>query len=109
MEKKFVSLAFEANENRCECDTIESVGWRSEMDAELLGARLAATEAAVLKIDERLDAMGQSGVGEDALSATREARTAALEERLTECLDQLKTLQNSILETEQAIVEAEVV
>ena len=76
------------------------------MDAEFLGTRLAAAEAAVLKIDERLDAQPDVTPALAALAA----EVNDLKEQLTVCVAQLSSLQTSqseATETTAEIAEAE--
>ncbi len=79
-------------------------------DAEILSDRLAATEAAVLQIDERLDVEEAAGEPESPVEASLETRLAEIEGRLNECLATLQVMQNSTssnVELEIARVEAE--
>jgi len=78
------------------------------MDAVILHERLAATEGALIKIDERLDAQGDTA----AVIAAQSERIASLEENLSQCLERIETLlttqQNQSAEAETARAEAEV-
>ena len=76
------------------------------MDAEILSERLAATETAVLKLDERLDEVEEGEQEEDRV-AVLEARIISLEASHSECLTQLQTTQNSLAEAMARIAEAQ--
>ena len=80
------------------------------MDAEIIGDRLAAVEAAVLNEDERIDAL-ESGEGVEAQVGALEAhndRLAMLEEKLAECLAKLEAMETSkSSETEVVVALAE--
>ena len=69
------------------------------MDGEIIADRLAATEEAVLELDQRIDAAEDT----PPVAATpleplldHEGRIAALEERLNECLTKLSNFQSEI-------------
>src|SRR5689334_329323 len=72
------------------------------MDAEIFHDRLSAAEGALIKVDERLDALNN----EEAL-AEAVARIASMEETLTECQSQLQMLVQSQQETAARIAEAQ--
>lgn len=81
------------------------------MDAEILHARLAAAEGAIIKTDERLDALEtseQAGDHADALVAHDE-RLTACEEVLQACLTKLQSMEATASETEARVAEAEAV
>lgn len=82
------------------------------MDSEILGERLAATEEAVLQLDERIDAVGETETETPAEPILdHEGRIATLEERLNTCLATLSTLEarltSQIQEAEQTAQIAE--
>lgn len=77
------------------------------MDVEIVADRLAATEEAVLELDQRIDAAEETApVAATPLEPLldHEGRISALEERLNECLTRLNSLQS---ETETATAQAE--
>lgn len=69
--------------------------------------RLAAAEGAIIKTDERLDALENDEQSDDHAQAliACDARIAALEETLTECLNRLQQMETA--QAEIAVVEAE--
>ena len=79
------------------------------MDAAILHERLAAAEGAIIKTDERLDALENDEQADDHAQAliACDARIAALEETLTECLNRLQELTSQTATTEAEIAEAE--
>jgi chromosome segregation ATPase len=82
------------------------------MDAEILHARLSAAESALIKIDERLDALTSTERldAQDAAQAAQSERLAALEEMVAECRAQLQNLSEiSSLDGEARIAEARAV
>lgn len=81
------------------------------MDAEILHTRLAAAEGAIIRIDERLDALTGDERPEQHAEAltTHEARLSSLEETLTQCISRLETMENTAPEAEAAIAQAEAV
>ena len=82
------------------------------MDSEILGERLAATEEAVLQLDERIDDIEETETEAPAEPILdHEGRIATLEERLNTCLATLSTLEarltSQIQEAEQTAQIAE--
>lgn len=76
------------------------------MDAEVLNERLAVTEKALIKMDQRLDALPDSSEQTETLHACEE-RIAALEGMIAQCLENLQQLQQTNTETELQTAEAE--
>lgn len=79
------------------------------MDIEILHARLAAAESAILKLDERLDALENAEHVDDHAEAlvAHDGRLESLEEILTECIQHLESLEQSAVTTESEIAQAE--
>jgi hypothetical protein len=75
------------------------------MDGEILSDRLAATEAAVIALDEKVDEIEEETPADNPTEPLldHEGRIATLEARLDECLTKLQTLE---VTATTAIVEA---
>lgn len=80
------------------------------MDAEILHTRLAAAESAIIKTDERLDALEGDERLEDhsAAHVVHDERLTALEETLAGCIAKLEAIESQVAATEETVAEAEV-
>lgn len=79
------------------------------MDIAIIHDRLAAAEGAILKTDERLDALEEDERLNDHAEAhiAHDARLTALEGSMMSCFEQLQSLQSQVAVNEQTVAEAE--
>lgn len=77
------------------------------MDAEILSERLAASEACILRIDQRLDALEEQGRNWDLTLQTFPSQMSQMQETLTRELSEMRSALSVAKEAEAATAIAE--